>query len=172
MKNSPFITVLILMTVLTISVFLRTGVAEEAKVQTTCPVTGHTIDKNVYEDHIGKRIYFCCESCVEEFRKNPEAYVQKLEAEGVVLENTPKAQTNCPVMGGTINKSIYSDYEGKRVYFCCEGCQGEFAKDPGKYIEKLEAEGVALERVSKTTTDKKNCGPCPMRKNCGSGRST
>ena len=27
-------------------------------------------------------------------------------------------QQFCPVMGGKINKDLYADYEGKRVYFC------------------------------------------------------
>jgi YHS domain-containing protein len=55
-----------------------------------------------------------------------------------------KAQTTCPVMGGNINKNIYTDYQGKRIYFCCAGCDQEFKKDPGKYLKKLEAEGVQL----------------------------
>jgi YHS domain-containing protein len=55
-----------------------------------------------------------------------------------------KAQTTCPVMGGNINKDIYTDYQGKRVYFCCPACIPEFNQDPGKYLKKLEAEGVKL----------------------------
>lgn len=60
-----------------------------------------------------------------------------------------KAQTNCPVMGGKINKDVYADYEGKRVYFCCEACISTFKSDPAKYVKKLEGEGVTLETVSK-----------------------
>ena len=57
-----------------------------------------------------------------------------------------KAQTTCPVMAGNpINKSIYSDYKGKRVYFCCGACPGMFAKDPEKYIKAMEDAGVKLE---------------------------
>lgn len=65
-------------------------------------------------------------------------------------ENTPeksKPQTNCPVMGGKINKEVYTDYQGKRVYFCCTGCIPEFKKYPAKYIKKLEDEGVTLEKI-------------------------
>lgn len=57
-----------------------------------------------------------------------------------------KPQATCPVMGGKINKSLYADYEGKRVYFCCSGCIEPFKKDPEKFIKKMEAEGVELER--------------------------
>jgi YHS domain-containing protein len=55
-----------------------------------------------------------------------------------------KPQTTCPVLGGNINKSIYTDYQGKRVYFCCTGCIAEFNKNPGKYLPKLEAQGVKM----------------------------
>jgi len=54
-------------------------------------------------------------------------------------------QTTCPVMGGKINRAIYADHDGKRVYFCCQACVAEFEKDPEKYIRKLEDEGVVLE---------------------------
>ena len=57
-------------------------------------------------------------------------------------------QTTCPVMGGKINKDIYADHEGKRVYFCCDACVSPFKKDPAKYISKLEGEGVVLETVA------------------------
>jgi hypothetical protein len=50
-------------------------------------------------------------------------------------------------MGGKINKDIYVDHEGKRVYFCCKGCVPEFQKNPAKYLNKLENEGVVLEDV-------------------------
>lgn len=46
-------------------------------------------------------------------------------------------QTTCPVMGGPINKAYYTEYQGKRVYFCCPSCDEEFAKDPEKYIKDL-----------------------------------
>ena len=65
-----------------------------------------------------------------------------------------KPQTTCPIMAGKINKGIYTDYEGKRVYFCCKGCIAVFKKDPVKYVKKIEDEGVTLEKAPKT--DNKN----------------
>jgi len=55
-----------------------------------------------------------------------------------------KDQTTCPVMGGLINKSIYADYQGSRVYFCCPPCLREFKKDPDKYITKMKEQGRTL----------------------------
>ena len=55
------------------------------------------------------------------------------------------AQTKCPVLAGDINKQVYADYKGKRIYFCCSGCDKEFKKDPEKYMQKLKEQGVTLE---------------------------
>jgi len=46
-------------------------------------------------------------------------------------------QTTCPVMAGAINKELYTEYKGKKVYFCCPGCKEKFEEEPEKYIAKL-----------------------------------
>jgi len=46
-------------------------------------------------------------------------------------------QTTCPVMGGAIDKSIFVEYKGKKVYFCCKDCVEKFKADPEKYVSKL-----------------------------------
>lgn len=55
-------------------------------------------------------------------------------------------QTLCPLMNGPIDKKVYTDYEGKRIYFCCAGCIDDFKKDPAKYLKKMEEQGVVLEK--------------------------
>lgn len=46
-------------------------------------------------------------------------------------------QTTCPVMGNPIDKNIFIEYQGKKVYFCCKACPDMFKADPAKYIAKL-----------------------------------
>jgi YHS domain-containing protein len=46
-------------------------------------------------------------------------------------------QTTCPVTGDKIDKNVFVEYKGKKVYFCCPMCKGAFEKDPEKYIAKL-----------------------------------
>jgi len=46
-------------------------------------------------------------------------------------------QTTCPIMGGAINKDIFTEYKGKKVYFCCLPCKGKFKAEPEKYVAKL-----------------------------------
>ncbi len=57
------------------------------------------------------------------------------------------AQKTCPILGGAIDEKVFVEHEGRRVYFCCGGCDDTFAKDPAKYLAKLDAE------LAKTATD-------------------
>ena len=107
----------------------------DLKSQTTCPVMGGKIDKEVYLDYQGQRVYFCCPACKDTFLKDPEKYFKKFEQEGVLPESVQK---KCPVMGGDIDKSVYVDYKGRRVYFCCAGCEKKFLAEPEKYLEKIK----------------------------------
>jgi hypothetical protein len=58
-----------------------------------------------------------------------------------------KAQTKCPVMDAPINKSLFVDVDGKRIYVCCGGCIKTIKQDPAKYIKILEDQGVTLEKT-------------------------
>ncbi|MFH0879886.1 MAG: hypothetical protein V2A34_09255 [Lentisphaerota bacterium] len=70
----------------------------------------------------------------------------------VAIEKTAKTQTVCPVMGGPIDKDLYVDCEGKRVFVCCKMCRQKVQKDAAKYIKLLEEQGVTLEKAGKQET--------------------
>jgi len=61
-----------------------------------------------------------------------------------------KEQTHCPVMGGKIDSTVYTDIQGQRVYHCCAGCSTPLKKDPDKYFQKAAAEGVLFENIQST----------------------
>jgi YHS domain-containing protein len=47
-------------------------------------------------------------------------------------------QTMCPIMDGNkIDKNVFVEYKGKKVYFCCAECKAVFEKAPEKYVAKL-----------------------------------
>jgi YHS domain-containing protein len=47
-------------------------------------------------------------------------------------------QTMCPVMDGNkIDKNVFVEYKGKKVYFCCADCKAKFEAGPEKYIANL-----------------------------------
>ncbi|GBC92745.1 hypothetical protein HRbin15_01222 [bacterium HR15] len=40
----------------------------------------------------------------------------------------------CPVSGEPVNKDIWAEIKGRKVYFCCTNCRSKALKDPDKYI--------------------------------------
>jgi YHS domain-containing protein len=122
-----------------------------APINKKCPVEGGDVDSEVTVQHDGKTIGFCCAGCDAEFKKDPAkfmAIVDKEIAKDAPKKDAPakkgdkkkevKLNTKCPVSGDDADKSITSDYKGKKVAFCCEDCQKDFEKDPAKYAAKLE----------------------------------
>ncbi|MBW8015412.1 MAG: YHS domain-containing protein [Planctomycetes bacterium] len=53
------------------------------------------------------------------------------------LAKQQTTQTICPIMGGKIEKDIFVEYQGKKVYFCCPPCKAKFNADPKKFLPKL-----------------------------------
>lgn len=66
-----------------------------------------------------------------------------------VSVTTSNIQTTCPIEGGKIDKSMYADSQGQRVYFCCTDCKAKFNADPAKYIKQMEDQGMVLEKTPK-----------------------
>jgi len=109
---------------------------KELHPQTHCPVMGGEIDSTAYTDIQGQRVYHCCPMCSAKLKADPDKYFKKAAEEGVLFENIQKT---CPVSGETLEeKTVYTDYEGRRVYFCCKKCRGTFNEDPVKYLKKLD----------------------------------
>jgi YHS domain-containing protein len=73
----------------------------------------------------------------------PEMAKAAEEKTGQMVEEATQAvekieQTTCPVMdGNAIDKNVFVEYKGKKVYFCCPDCKAKFEADPEKYIAKL-----------------------------------
>jgi hypothetical protein len=63
-----------------------------------------------------------------------------------------KAQVICPVLGGEIDKKLYVDVKGKRIYVCCRGCLALIKADPDKYIKILEDQGVEIEKAPSSSS--------------------
>ena len=56
-------------------------------------------------------------------------------------------QTTCPVMGGAIDSTIYTEMQGQRIYFCCPGCIETFRADPEKYFMKAAEDRILFQNV-------------------------
>lgn len=113
--------------------------------QTVCPIMGKPIDSSVYTDIQGQRVYFCCRGCEGKLKADPDKYFKQAAAEGVLFQNMQKT---CPVSGDTLkDKTVYSDFEGRRIYFCCAKCKETFAIDPQKYLKAMDAPAKGRESI-------------------------
>jgi YHS domain-containing protein len=60
------------------------------------------------------------------------------EAKAAASVVTKAEQTTCPILDGNkIDKNVFVEYKGKKVYFCCAACKSVFEKDPEKYAANL-----------------------------------
>ena len=114
------------------------------KPQTVCPVKGDNIDKakSPHVDMQGQRIYFCCRRCASKFKADPEKVFAKLAADGITPENVQTADPVCGMKIDPAKSEAVSDYKGRRVHFCGDGCKQEFDKDPAKFLPKLEEQSA------------------------------
>jgi YHS domain-containing protein len=116
----------------------RTALAHRPKVQTVCPVSGKPVDTEVFIEKNGQKVYFCCKGCIGKYEAHPETYAK-------TLANSYTYQTRCPVMGGEIDPQAFVRVAGgRKIYFCCKGCEDKLFADPAKYLPNLAAQGISI----------------------------
>lgn len=123
---------------ITVAFFLLTLIAGAAAVASAddsvkkpvtnklCPVSGGPVSEKYRAEYNGQYVYVCCEGCVNEFKKNPETFVAKMSKEERELI---KINEVCPVSGEPIDKAKFVEFEGRKVYFCCDHCVEKYKKD-------------------------------------------
>jgi YHS domain-containing protein len=70
----------------------------------------------------------------QEAEKKPGAMMMPMSAKEIAVA---VEQTMCPIMGMAIDKKVFVEHKGKKVYFCCPGCEDKFKANPEQYIAKL-----------------------------------
>ncbi len=69
------------------------------------------------------------------------------DPQSAVPQKELKHQTKCPVMGGDIDSTQYTDIQGQRVYHCCSMCSEKLKADPDKYFKEAAAQGILFENI-------------------------
>lgn len=104
-----------------------------------CPVMGEPVDFNIFTMADDGPVYFCCKSCVKKYQNAPGEFADKVAEQRALLKKLPRVQVVCPISGKPIDKSVFTEQSGEKVYFCCADCKAKFADDPAAYHAKLEA---------------------------------
>lgn len=103
--------------------------------QGSCPVCGKPVDRDFSVTHEGQKVYFASRRCIETFKNTPESYLVE-----VYLEVYPQqVQVKCPVTGNPIDPQVFTEFKGRRIYYCCTSCDRRFRADPDRYTAALTA---------------------------------
>lgn len=76
-------------------------------------------------DYKDGKVYFCCDHCADEFRKDVKLGDQAqftIKANHQLVLTGQYVQKGCPMSGGAIDENLIAEVGGTKVGFCCEGC--------------------------------------------------
>lgn len=124
------------------------------RVQVKCPVMGGAPDPEVFVEHNGEKIHFCCKGCDAKFEKDPAKYTAN-------LKKAYTEQVHCPVTGAPISPEFSVETKHGVVYFSSEECVDKYKADPDKYAAAaLPAVGI-LAHGQTINDDLVRCPVCP-----------
>ena len=115
----------------------------------TCPLMlGDDVDVQETSTILGKKIEFCCGSCVTKFEENKAYYIRVSGALSKLFSDEEKQQlkvydiqllkqVRCPVYPDRLinPNSKYSIYKQKKVYFWSSSAKRRWDRSPDKYFE-------------------------------------
>ncbi len=106
----------------------------EVAIDPICKMKVEIATADLFSDYQGKRYYFCNQYCKDTFEANPEKYEEKDQSKS----DAPEIAIDpiCKMDVATATADLYSDYEGKRYYFCAPYCKQTFDADPAEYKDR------------------------------------
>lgn len=102
-----------------------------------CPIMGEPVNLSVSTPTDDGPVFFCCKGCIKKYTANPGKYADAVAKQRKALAKRPKVQTTCPISGKPVDKKVFTEYNGKKVYFCCEDCISRFNEAPDKHKKAL-----------------------------------
>lgn len=124
------------------------------RIQVKCPVMGGEVDPDVFIEHNGEKVSFCCKGCDGKFEKDPAKYAAN-------FRKAYTDQVHCPVTGERIDPQYNLETKSGTVYFSSEQCIAKYKADPDKYAaDVLPAVGV-LAHGRTLKEDLVRCPICP-----------
>lgn len=101
--------------------------------QAICPVSGQALGKMgtpIKSKINNETVFLCCAGCKDK-PANAEHW-------NTIQANLAKAQGTCPVTGKALPANAKSIVvEGRRVFYCCDGCIKKIEADPEAYLAKV-----------------------------------
>lgn len=135
---------------------------------TTCPISGDKLGGEMGEPvdvvYRNRLVRFCCKFCKGEFKKDPAATIQELDAAVIAQQSENYPLTKCPVSGqelGSMGEPVEMVVANRLVRLCCAGCKGQVMAKPAEVLGKIDAAweasdatpGVAGDQSSTSKSD-------------------
>lgn len=121
----------------------------------TCPISGKKLDSEgdpVIYDYKGRELRFSSKDCIQTFLKDPDGNLAKIDAAIIQQQLPGYPLTICPVsgdkLGGDMGEPINKVYQNRLVRLCCSDCLKDFAKDPDKFLAKIDAAVIEKQKPS------------------------
>ncbi len=96
--------------------------------------------------HEDREVRLCCPMCAGKFKRDPDKYLEKVDAMLVESQMPYYPLDTCVVARGALGgmgEPVNYMYANRLVRFCCAGCTGRFEKHADEYIAKLDAAVIA-----------------------------
>lgn len=89
-------------------------------------------------------VRLCCAQCERKVKRNPAAYLAKLQAAAVKAQAATYPMKTCPISGRDLPAEPSDTLiAGRLVRFCCAGCKANAERNPAPVLAKLDAAAVA-----------------------------
>lgn len=102
----------------------------DERIDTDCPVAKYK----------GRQVAVCCETCMDKWYGNPDAYASIAnlpQLEGLEIPKRKLTQTYCPVFQNRVvtDSDPFVEYKGKRIYLFNAAAKRRWLKNPEKYAD-------------------------------------
>lgn len=124
----------------------------------TCIVSGQrlgSMGKPIVHLHERRELRFCCDGCLETFKKAPEKHLAALDKAIVRQQLATYPLTHCVVkpedpleIEGAHDVSSTLVWNNRLVRLCCPGCEEKFHADPERFIGVQNEAVIAKQKGS------------------------
>jgi len=89
----------------------------------TCPMMGEEVSTDYSADHMKGKVYFCCDSCVDAFKKEPAKYLVAVNKQ--LVQTGQYTQKACPFSGGAVTDGNSVKIGDHEIGVCCGNCKSK-----------------------------------------------
>lgn len=96
-----------------------------------CPACAKEVDKKLFVEHDGQKVFVCGRECQKSLRKDAAAAFAKAYPADKVIDVKNEV---CPVQGKPVAEGKTVVFQNHKVRLCCDRCVTGFKKEPNRFL--------------------------------------